>query len=66
MDYTGRFRPKGVPFSGWRYIQKDKRIGRISKYVKELTYLVGVKAGTISRREVHKRKAGKTVNRELK
>ena len=21
MDYTGRFRPKGVPFSGWRYIK---------------------------------------------
>ena len=21
MDYTGRLRPKGVPFSGWRYIK---------------------------------------------
>ena len=21
MGYTGRLRPKGVPFSGWRYIK---------------------------------------------
>ena len=21
MDYTGRLRPKGIPFSGWRYIK---------------------------------------------
>ena len=21
MDYTGSLRPKGVPFSGWRYIK---------------------------------------------
>ena len=21
MDYMGRLRPKGVPFSGWRYIK---------------------------------------------
>ena len=21
MDYAGRLRPKGVPFSGWRYIK---------------------------------------------
>ena len=21
FDYTGRLRPKGVPFSGWRYIE---------------------------------------------
>ena len=21
MDYTGRLRPKGVPFLGWRYIK---------------------------------------------
>ena len=21
MEYTRRFRPKGVPFSGWRYIK---------------------------------------------
>ena len=21
MDYTGRLRPKGVPFSGWRYMK---------------------------------------------
>ena len=46
MDYTGRLRPKGVPFSGWRYIKGQgfhemkyrKRLGKLSfRYKKGLS-----------------------------
>ena len=34
MDYMGRLRPKGVPFSGWRYIKgRDFTSGSIENYL---------------------------------